>query len=62
MCPACGNKTLILDITDDDAECERCKKQYKSVGEVLKIEEEKWLEDHEATQYMMTDRSGAREG
>lgn len=60
LCPACQRKTLKLNITDDEAECIRCEKEYKSIEEVQKIEEEKWLEDHKASKYMMQDRSSAQ--
>jgi len=59
-CPACGQKTLILNITDNEAYCIRCNKHYKSVEEVERLEEEKFHEEHEAFEYMMQERSSAQ--
>ena len=58
LCPACGRRTLKLDLTENNAECIRCDKSYQTIEEVERLEEEKWLEDHEAYEYMMTERSG----
>ncbi|MFW6047497.1 MAG: hypothetical protein ACOCP4_06920 [Candidatus Woesearchaeota archaeon] len=60
ICPSCGRKTLILNITDDEAYCIRCNKHYKSVSEVERIEEEKWHDKHKCYEYIIQERSSAQ--
>ena len=62
LCPSCGKKTLILDITEDEAYCIRCNKYYKSVSEVERLEEEQWRYQHRKFENMMREKSSAQKG
>lgn len=58
ICPHCDNKTLLLDVSNDNAYCYHCQKNYKSIGEVLILENERWRKKHARTIKEMEARKG----
>jgi hypothetical protein len=56
--PHCERKTMKLDITTNSAKCIRCKKEYGSVEEVLKIVEADYIESHKRTDIEMRSNRG----
>ncbi|MFW6030795.1 MAG: hypothetical protein ACOCRO_11180 [Halanaerobiales bacterium] len=60
ICPKCNRKSLILDIQKDKGNCLYCKKEYKSLEEVLTISRETWLDKHGKTVSKMTERKSVK--
>ena len=46
ICPHCNRKSMILDVTKNNAICIYCKNEYKTIEELDRLEEERWRSKH----------------
>ena len=60
LCPACGRKTMKLNLTDNNAVCIRCGKKYKTIDELERIEEENWHDNHSEIESIMQEKGSAQ--